>query len=134
MKKTLSLMLALALFIGCKDEFNIPETNSYIDGIDPQISITKPEDGTTFNKQDSIPIEFSVVDDYELSRVDIKIRESLSGLDVFQDSAILSDTLYEYSKLIDSLVSDEKEFEVIVTASDLVGNRNSSILLFSVSE
>lgn len=134
MKKILSLTLTLALFIGCKDEFNIPETNSYIDGTDPLITIEEPVDGSTYSPQDSIPIEFSVIDDYELSRIDVSIRESVTGIAIFHDSVFLSDISYEYSKVQSTILSDENEFEVIVNASDLVGNRNSKIVLFNISK
>ena len=69
MKNLILVGLILAVVLtACKDEFNLPVYDSYVDGDAPSFEILYPNEDTTILNKDSVNIQIICKDDYEIER------------------------------------------------------------------
>ena len=67
MKNLILVGLILAVVLtACKDEFNLPVYDSYVDGDAPSFEILYPNEDTTILNKDSVNIQIICKDDYEI--------------------------------------------------------------------
>lgn len=132
MKKSLVLIILFYSLIGCKDEFNIPESDSYIDGDGPEMmSFVSPEEGKIYQNVSSIPIEFTVEDNYFLKSLEVEVRDQKSTSSVFGDFVTTTDSIYNYSSSFPITIGDTADYELYVTMIDEVGNIEYHTVAFS---
>lgn len=129
MKKILILCCFAIAVWSCKDEFNIPESNSYIDGTAPEITIISPQDNNEYPRLSSLPLHIEITDDYSVETFNITItqQDSLYPLFDFTQENIDSNT-YSYSGNFTIPNSGSSVFEIYINSTDLVGNNNNEVL------
>lgn len=132
MKKLLVLTVVLHSLLGCKDEFNIPESESYIDGDAPQvIALNSPVADSVYTNVSSIPIQFTVKDNYFLSSIEVEIRDVGNAMNAFVDTVYTTDSIYDYSSTFSVTPGNQKNYELYITARDEVLNPDYTIVSFS---
>ena len=129
MKKILILCCFAIAVWSCKDEFNIPESNSYIDGTAPEITIISPQDNNEYPRLSSLPLHIEITDDYSVETFNITItqQDSLYPLFDFTQENIDSNA-YSYSGNFTIPNSGSSVFEIYINSTDLVGNNNNEVL------
>jgi hypothetical protein len=123
MHKLIVFALALVTLLGCKDEFNIPVYDSYVDGDDPIITIVSPSEDTVYIGESKIAIHIEFKDDYELSEVEFDLQPtngSFSGIN-FKET-LSGDSTYTYQSEFIIPTTDSTRYEIYIQATDLVGN------------
>ena len=129
MKKILILCCFAIAVWSCKDEFNIPESNSYVDGTAPEITIISPEDNGVYSRSSSVPLHIEITDDYSVETFNITItqQDSLYPILDFNEENIDSNA-YSYSEDFTFPTSGSSVFEIYINSTDLVGNNNNEVL------
>jgi hypothetical protein len=128
MKKMLALGLMIFALVSCKDELNIPQSDSYVDGKAPVYTIISPAKNAVFTGQTTIPIHITVTDDYEIEDFEFDIRDqagALQGLNFTKES--IGDTIFEYQADYTLPTTDSTTYEVYINVTDLVGNNDNTV-------
>ncbi|PCJ65540.1 MAG: hypothetical protein COA58_09010 [Bacteroidetes bacterium] len=127
MKKLLTIGILAFTLLSCKDELNIPETNSYVDGNAPIITIVSPPKDTVFVGKTSIPIRIEVKDDYEIMEFEFDIQDQAGVLQGLNFKKTLSDTTFIYEAEYTIPTTDSTRYEVYINVTDLVGNNDNTV-------
>lgn len=123
MQKILVFACVMAALTSCKDEFNIPVYDSYVDGDDPIITVISPEVDMEYVGATEIPIQIEFRDDYELKEIEFDMQPtdgSFTGINFRQ--TISGDSTYSYQSKFLIPTTDSTRYEVYIQATDLVGN------------
>jgi len=118
----------LFTLVSCKDELNIPQSDSYVDGQSPIYTIISPAKNAVYIGQTSIPIRIEVKDDYEIKEFEFDIRDeagALQGLNFTKND--ISDTTFVYEATYDLPTTDSTRYEVYISVTDLVGNNDNTV-------
>ena len=128
MRNMLTACLLSVLIFGCRDEINIPESSSYVDGEAPMFNLITPQKNQVFVNQINIPIQIECTDDYELKYFKFELYPETPGYDTIRFETQLSDTAaYTYNANYTVPTTDSTTYEVYIEASDLVGNVDNEV-------
>jgi len=128
MRKTAAICLLIFLLLGCRDEFNIPETSSFEDGESPVFNLITPTRDQVFVNQINIPIQIECTDDFELKHFRFELYPETPGFDSLRFEIDLADTTaFTYNANYAVPTTDSITYEVYVEATDLVGNTDNEL-------
>ncbi len=120
------------LLLSCKDEFNIPESDSYIDGDAPEVTeVISPIQNEVYTNTTSLPIIFTVKDNYFLGSIEVEVRDMSSNQSIFDDNISTKDSTFEYSLAVLLPENMPNNYELYITVKDEVENVNYKIVSFS---
>ncbi|MGB1038286.1 MAG: hypothetical protein ACPGYY_06520 [Bacteroidia bacterium] len=128
MQKILSICFVILTFVSCKDEINIPESGSYVDGDPPIISILSPDKDSTYNSSQDIPLHITLKDNYNLDSFELLIRTEFTQDSVLYFDTTITDSFYTYLSHFSPLSTDSADYEIFVNAYDEVGNNNNLLI------
>lgn len=131
MKKILVALVCIVALIGCKDEKNLPEYNSYVDSTPPSIEIVTPLDNQEFTGTNIIDLQYNLRDDYKLASFSLRIIPSDIDLSEFSDEIQIDDSIYTYSNQYTLPSSDPMTYEVNISAQDSLGFGTNKVYFFT---
>jgi len=133
MKNLILVGLILAVILtACKDEFNLPVYNSYVDGDAPSFEILYPSEDTTILNVDSVNIQIICKDDYEIDSFFFEIQPANFSADLVVFKTAVNDSLYDFNFNYPMPTKDSMRYEAYIKAVDLVGNSNNKVYFFTV--
>lgn len=124
------MVIGLLFLLGaCKDEINLPETDSYVDGTDPIFTIISPAKNAVYENATVVPIKIVCSDDYELAKFEFDIQvypanDTLPGLSF---TKTLQDSTFTYEASYPIPTTDSVDYEVYIKVTDLVGNSDNLV-------
>jgi len=127
----LSICLLSFTLLSCKDEFNIPETNSYVDGDSPEVTIVSPSNRAISTNDSIVPIHIEVTDNYFLGSFKLIIRNELTGLEEYTYETLTGDSVFVYKGDFTIPSKDSTVHELFVSCNDAVGNNNYDLISFT---
>lgn len=131
MKKFLVLtILALGVW-GCKDEFNLPFYDSYLDSTPPTITIISPAENATFTGDTVVQLSYELKDDYKLKSFKIRIIPSDIALPEFRDTVAIDDSIFSYNKRYTIPKDTAMQYEINIAAEDSLGFGKSKVYFFN---
>ncbi len=127
--------MVLFIFIvglwGCKDEFNSPYYDSYLDSTPPTITIISPMENTTFSGDTSVQLSYELKDDYKLKSFNIRIIPSDINLPEFRDTVAIDDSTFFYNKLYTIPKDTALRYEINIAAEDSLDFGSSKVYFFN---
>ena len=127
----LSICLLSFALLSCKDEFNIPETNSYVDGDSPEVTIISPSNNSIYTNDSIVPIHIEAKDNYFLGSFKLIIRNELTGLEDYNYETETGDSIFVYKGDFIIPSKDSTVYELFVSCNDAVGNNNYDLVSFT---
>lgn len=132
MKKLFVIVLIfIGILVACRDEINLPEYDSYVDGESPRFEIVYPNEDTTIINNDSVRIQITCRDNYEIDSFFFEINPSNDPSDIVVYKTAVNDSIYEFSFNYLFPTKDSMRYEAYVKAVDLVGNSNNKVYFFT---
>lgn len=128
MQKILSTCFVILILFSCKDEINIPESGSYVDGDPPIISILSPDRDSVYSSSENIPLHITLEDNYNLDSFQLLIRTEFTQDSVLYFDTTITDSFYSYQSHFSPLSTDSANYEIYVNAYDEVGNNNNLLI------
>lgn len=131
MKKFLILTIGTIALWGCKDEFNLPEYDSYLDSTPPTITIISPAENATLTGDTVITLNYELKDDYKLSKLNVRIIPSDINLPEFNDEVLIDDSVYTYFKQYTLPKDTAIQYEVNLNVEDSLGFGTNKVYFFN---
>lgn len=131
MKKYMVVTLLALVVLGCKDEFNLPLYDSYLDSTPPTITIISPAENATFSGDTAVLLSYELKDDYKLKSFNIRIIPSDINLPEFKDSVAIDSSIFTYSKLYTIPIDTAIQYEVNIAVEDSLGLADSKVYFFN---
>ena len=132
MKKILIAgMIATVFLSSCKDEFNLPEYDSYIDGDAPTFDLLYPSIDTLIDYQDSISFNIICRDNYALDSFFFEMQPDDLSADLISYKTAVNDSVYTFNNRIALPKAEPTRYEVYVRAIDAAGNSKNKVYFFS---
>ena len=124
-------LIFIGIFTACRDEINLPEYDSYVDGESPRFEILYPNEDTTIINNDSVRIQITCRDNYEIDSFFFEINPTNDPSDLVVYKTAVNDSVYEFSFNYLYPTKDSMRYEAYVKAVDLVGNSNNQVYFFT---
>lgn len=131
MKKFLVLAIGVVALWSCKDEFNLPEYDSYLDGTPPTVSIVSPAENETLTGDTVITLNYELKDDYKLKTFTVRIIPSDLSLPEFTDMVEIDDSVYTYFKQYTLPKDTAIQYEVNLSVEDSLGFASNKVYFFN---
>ncbi len=124
-------LIFIGILVACRDEINLPEYDSYVDEESPRFEIVYPNEDTTIINNDSVRIQITCSDNYEIDSFFFEINPTNDPSDLVVYKTAVNDSLYEFSFNYLFPTKDSMRYEAYVKAVDLVGNSNNKVYFFT---
>jgi hypothetical protein len=131
MKKYVVLIILTVGLWGCKDEFNLPFYDSYIDSTPPTLTIISPAENATFTGDTVVQLSYELKDDYKLKSFNIRIIPGDINLPEFRDTVAIDDSIFSYNKLYTIPKDSAMRYEINIAAEDSLGFGSSQVYFFN---
>lgn len=131
MKKFLVLAIGVVALWSCKDEFNLPEYDSYLDRTPPTVSIVSPAENETLTGDTVITLNYELKDDYKLKTFTVRIIPSDLSLPEFTDMVEIDDSVYTYFKQYTLPKDTAIQYEVNLSVEDSLGFASNKVYFFN---
>lgn len=130
MKKYLVLAIGVFGLLGCKDEFNLPEYNSFVDSTPPSITVISPAENDTLTST-NVSLNYELRDDYKLKEFTVRIIPSDISLPEYTDVVQIDDSVYTYFKQYTLPKDTPLRYEVNLSLQDSLGFGSNKVYFFN---